>query len=464
MFGLVAGGLDNQLICKIDVCRLDGFALSLSLSLSFVMRHFEAHFELEIAYTSLGSVMALVFVQGQEGLRALMVESGDIIPDLNNLGQWDVSNDEEKLKGCLQKMTIRSIDSTMRSLGFSSRGRATKDVVIRAFMAKWQETKVNAELINIRNQQQARATAQSSTDTAPSTIQAFSGAGYKLSSDELTLNSLFRDMRASSGRCFDGFKVQIDPNLSVSSLGVKILEGYNSSDSPLQASPDLSRLDFKQCLYHGMSDAPGSTPIFNPIRSLRSHNIMNGDFIEMQIYNEDDARYIEMMIEAMGKPVVSESEDDNEDEGELFGALASMEWEAYLQSPADFYEDVSILEVYNPIADTHLGKIPIDKSMTTVGILKGEILNRLNYAMTKAGKGDYLLTLQDFLVCSTSRSMKDLQDMDEIEGSRVYMRLRGGGLVRKTVSKEKKTKKTEMLSDMIENYTELLSFVRETNC
>ncbi|CAJ1407166.1 unnamed protein product, partial [Effrenium voratum] len=73
---------------------------------------------------------------------------------------------------------------------------------------------------------------------------------------------------------------------------------------------------------------------------------MDGDLIEMQIYDEGDARYIKMMTEAMGKAVVSESEDEGE--GELLDLLAAMEWEAYLQSPVGFYEDVSILELFNP--------------------------------------------------------------------------------------------------------------------
>lgn len=50
---------------------------------------------------------SLIFVRVQGSLRALAVESRDIINDFSDLAQWGVSDNEKKLKGSLQKMTVR---------------------------------------------------------------------------------------------------------------------------------------------------------------------------------------------------------------------------------------------------------------------------------------------------------------------------------------------------------------------
>ena len=71
---------------------------------------------------------------------AYAFESGDVITDINNLAQWDITDDTARLEVALNKMTIREIEYTLGALNFSTRKRegCTKRHIIRSFVRHWE--------------------------------------------------------------------------------------------------------------------------------------------------------------------------------------------------------------------------------------------------------------------------------------------------------------------------------------
>ena len=134
-----------------------------------------------------------------------------------------------------------------------------------------------------------------------------------------------------------------------------------------------------------------------------------------------------------------------EDEAEIFDLLTSLEMDTYLKSPIDFYENITYMGIFDPTGNTPLFAIPIDKSLTTVAILKGEVLNRLNHALVKNGKDK--MTIDDLVLCNNPRRVVDIESMDDIVSSKLHLcfRIRGGG-IHQTYSKKKNIRDERLFS------------------
>lgn len=89
----------------------------------------------------------LVFVKSADdnSLRALGLENGSVITDLN---LFDITNDEEKVRTLVSKMTVDGINMLVENLGMrGNRRRARKDLMVKGFMEAWNQIRENASLI-----------------------------------------------------------------------------------------------------------------------------------------------------------------------------------------------------------------------------------------------------------------------------------------------------------------------------
>ncbi|CAJ1395057.1 unnamed protein product [Effrenium voratum] len=348
---------------------------------------------------------SLVFSLADGRVRAFAFESGDVIEDFNSLEQWEVTNDTDRLQSILSKMTIAKIDSTLRSLNFSTRKGCTKAVMIRSFLEQWERIKVgalathahNQAMAYLQNEATANAPASSSnvaTGSDGSSFTPFNGYAHRLAdevnadpSTNLLGNSEVDDLITQAREM--GWKINVIRRANMPNVRTN---NEKSEDSESEKSEDReSENDFTLA-----------------------------DFLETNTFDEDDTHLFYQFFLEDGTDFITKT-------------VRVMDWK----------RNFKLLE-FKALAST------------TISFLKNMICDGINEMRRTKHIGGNGMTIRDFNLINNGVKMHDddvLDNFQDDEGENdhvtVYLRLvlRGGGkmlgakkasITKKTIIEEKK--------------------------
>eukprot|EP00438_Fugacium_kawagutii_P017657 Skav201274 [mRNA] locus=scaffold2058:114237:116183:- [translate_table: standard] len=234
-------------------------------------------------------------------LTPCFIEQGSVV-DAGNLTDHIV--DAEALIARLCRLRKSDVLSCAQNLGLNVNGRMTIEQLSNIIGQNFDAIIANATVINVLTQPAPSAPA-SSADGGYDNVVPFAGRSQKLDGS-IRLHILFTDLRTPDGTTYGGFKVQIEPTLSPSSLGVKIIEEFEGSE--LFKSLTLVAPYFRQALFY--KDMALVREL--SMASLESLGIKNGDAIEMKIWKEDDPEFAKLWEDKPEEEETKEEETDDE--------------------------------------------------------------------------------------------------------------------------------------------------------
>ena len=347
---------------------------------------------------------SLVFSVTGGRTRAFAFESGDVISDFGNLGRWEVTDDTDRLRTALGKMTISKIETTIRSLNFTLRTRGSdggrKFALIQCFLENWERIMAgalathaqNQAMAYLRNQAEASAPVPASevatgSDGAP--IAPFSGSAHRLTEE-----------------------VKDDPSTAllgdteVDSLITQARDmGWNINVIKRGKTPAVPEADAEKSDTEKSNDVKGITDA--------DHDLTLADFYDMDINQDDYPKF----------------------------------YQSFLEDGADFVtKTVSVIDNQRRFQLVELKVL----ASTTVADLKGKICQCLIEKYGLVAQATKVMTTDDFRLLNVVRRLFDddvLTDLPDDMGHSDYMTmylelvLRGGG---KTLPTKKSviTKKT----------------------
>ncbi|CAJ1437370.1 unnamed protein product [Effrenium voratum] len=370
---------------------------------------------------------SLVFGVVNGNARAFAIESGGVFLDMNDMRQWDITDDEERLTALLGKMSMAKIDQTLDSLGFSTRKKSgcTKAGMIASFLHHWNNIKANAEELISR-----RGGGTASSSHTASSFTAFSGEAHSLNDEgNEDKNNNNATVSVQVIHHIDGrtvslgdFMLNIDVGLSVSSLVSVIAKGIRGAFR--------SSYDFKQVLMRN------GIYMVDPIISLQSLGFSTSttNHVQSHVFEEGDSEF----------RAIFEGEEDSDDRESI------SDYVEYLHDASDF-DTTNKQGVTVEVKEAMKGRVlflfsDLDGNMT-VDALKNMIAEdaeRRANAMVLSDKPKKVLTSDCFML-RTSEGMK-MEDgiiadyTEEDEGALVVhlmLRLKGGA---KGVKQQVKTK------------------------
>ena len=443
---------------------------------------------------------SLVFSLSGGQTRAYAFESGDVITDINNLAQWDITDDTVRLEATLGKMTVRKIEDTLGALNFSTRkrGGCTKAHMIRSFVQHWERIKTGAVASEAHRQGMAlleREVADGSAGGSTSAsggeaVVPFGGYAHRLSDDPegddpdtnllgndevdeliaqardsgwnvkvcnltrlalkekygiVSLTCTVLDLRGSDRKTLGTVSMTADIGKSVCTLCVEMAEHLHEQGL-------VEDRNWKQVIFYD------DMPLVETWKSLKACGItQDTDKVIVRLYSVDDARFMDIMTgnhDNMGIITIQDFLDiavkDPED-------TVPDEDDTALFSPSFLrvFEEEESLSVKVFVQKTLLFAVPMSP-IATVADTKDRIVQTIN---SLQGHLKMPIASDDFVLKVSGRAMSDDAELSTfaMEGNaelRISMefRIRGGGKAVKGVKKDTMSKavvvsklKTEML-------------------
>ena len=473
-------------ICKM-VLPLNIFFSSLALAIRILISSF---------YLLL--MASLVFSLSGGQTRAYAFESGDVITDINNLAQWDITDDTVRLEATLGKMTVRKIEDTLGALNFSTRkrGECTKAHMIRSFVQHWERIKTGAVASEAHRQGMAlleREVADGSAGGSASAsggeaVVPFGGYAHRLSDDPegddpatnllgndevdelitkardsgwnvkvcnlsrlalkekygiMSLTCTVLDLRGSDQKTLGTVNMTADIGKSVSTLCVEMAEYLHEQGL-------VEDRNWKQVIFYD------AMPLVENWKSLKAYGITEDTVkVVVRLYSVDDARFMDIMTgntDSQKVMTIQDFLDINDPEDTV-----PDEDDTALFSPSFLrvFEDDASLSVKVFVQQTLLFAVPMSP-IATVADTKDRIVQTIN---SLQGHLKMPISSDDFVLKVSGRAMSDDAELSTfaMEGNtelRISMefRIRGGGKAVKGVKKDTMSKavvvaklKTEML-------------------
>ena len=391
--------------------------------------------------------MVLTFFKKPDGtMCALALEAGTVF-SADEIDDLDVSGDVSRIRFILEKMTKDQIFSMVGRLGFRpSNKSATKQNTIDSFLNQWETIYNRAQMISTV---QATQKSSSSSTAQTTTTNTYAGKAHRLDDEDDAPVSLKKPWSVCLSS--KGALEQIDG------------KDYKPNDTEEWTERDQTALDTLQKLNN---NPMGMKVDSDKLRELEAKKKK----IEAQAAGEDDARYIKMMTEAMGKPEVSKDDDEPlSDDGSPRSCGSITDYIdlplSYLNDPSDFSSDESNhgeLEEHQTVwlqVDEFKGRnlflLRNVSTSTTTEEIKVKILREI--ARRASGSSDKpTLTIQDFVLQCGCVKMEDDDEISTFleEGQEklrvvLLLVLRGGGVQRGGPKRTKKLQQTKAKLDTV---------------
>ena len=447
----------------------------------------------------MSSQSLLVFAKSaDDSLTALAIEAGDIlrVEGARIIGGRVIGEDTTQLRCLLNCMTVSSLKAVFSNLGMAVRARGAitnrratmrKDDYVDAIVENWQALNERATVVasavatnnNMSNllalagqndgddsdAGNAQAAGSGGAQEAPATLRPFVGSSFKLDDSLVMVNVMVKDMRVSPIECWC-FKLQVEMTQSVCTLNLQVAERIGGSG-------------YKQVLIFKGIYLPQESTIYSLFR-IGFSEIDDMNDIVAELYNEDDEKWVKIVSSPFVLDADSGSQEYldwidyvNDPEIAECGADAVFQRRLEKDMPRGYLKDASCFN--DEPSNSEIPKIRVSifkfdgellftldsvDEDCTVYMLKEAILEEIFDRVMKLPADQRKkalknpLSMDGFVLkhCVIGERMNEdwklMEYMEEDDDSyhmdvSMDLRLRGGGLVRKHISKQEAVKKLQ---------------------